>query len=147
MSSHSSRVKARRPSYLRPYAALKQPVIVAVEALGHGNTLRIEVFQRRPVPALLLHVPHVHLVDEAMPTLGRHLGLRSVCLVGAHVVVLQRGQHRLQPGLNLGRLVRGAVARQQKFQHEGGDIGALLDAVQEVLADDLAVKVFQQFQV
>jgi hypothetical protein len=89
----------------------------------------------------------MHLVDEAVPALGGHFGLRRVRLVGPHVVVLQRGQHRLQPGLNLRRFVAGAVAGQQKLQHEGGHVGALLDAVQQVLAHHLAVEVFQEFLV
>ena len=105
--------------HLGPDAALQQAVVVAVELLGDGDALRVEVLQRRPVALLLLDVAHVHLVDEAVLALGRHLGLGGVGLVGAHVVVLQRGQHRLHAGLDLGRVVAGAVAGQQELQHEG----------------------------
>ena len=79
--------------------------------------------------------------------LGGDLGLGGVGLVGAHVVVLQGGQHRLQAGLDLGRVVAGAVAGEQELQHKGGHIGALLDAVQQVLAHDLAVELIEQLLV
>lgn len=73
---------------------------------------------------LLFHVTHVHLVDEPVPALGGHFRLGRVGLVGPHVVVVQGGQHGLHAGLDFRRIVAGAVAGQQKFQHESGHVGA-----------------------
>jgi hypothetical protein len=79
--------------------------------------------------------------------LGRHARLGRVGLVGPHVVVLQRGQHGFDPGLDLGGFVAGTVASQQELQHERRHVGALLHAVQQILADDFAGVEFVQFAI
>ena len=48
----------------------------------------------------------------------------------------------MQPVLldDLGRIVAGAKAREEKLQHECRNVRALLDPMQQILADDLAVE-------
>ena len=75
-----------------------------------------------------------------MLALHRYAGLRRVGFVGAHVVLLQGREHRLHAGLDLRRIIAGAIAGEQELQHEGRDVRALLDPVQEVLAHDLAIE-------
>ena len=129
-----------RERHLGPDAAFEQAVVVPVELLADGDALRVEVLQRRPVPLLLLDVADVDLVDEPVLALGRDARLRRVGLVRPDVVVLQRGENGLHAGVDLGRVVAGAEAGEQELQHERRHVGALLDPVQQILADDLAVE-------
>ena len=136
-----------RQGHLGPDPALQQAVVVAVELFADGNALGVEVLQRRPVALLLLHVAHMDLVDEAVPALGCHLGLGGIGLVGADIVFLEGGEHGLHAGVQLRLVIAGAELGEQKLQDEGRDVGALLDPVQQVLAQHLAVKGRVQFQV
>jgi hypothetical protein len=78
-------------------------------------------------------------------TFGGHLGLRRIGLVRANVVLLERGQHSLHAGVEFGLVIAGAIFGEQELQYEGRDVGALLDPVQQVLAQDLAVEDLVQF--
>ncbi len=80
----------------------------------------------------------MHFVDEAMLPFSGYFRLRGIGFVWTYVVLLQCSKDRFDPSLNFGWIVARAVACQQKFQHEGRDIGPLFDAVQQILADHFA---------
>ena len=127
-----------RHGHLGPQAPFEQALVVAVPLLADSDALRVEVFQRRPMPFFFLDIANMDLVDEAVLAQRRYLGLLGVGLVGPHIVVLQGGQHRVHAGRQLGLVVAGAETRQQELQHKGRHVGAFLDAVQQVLAHHLA---------
>ena len=125
---------------LRPDATFEEAIVVPVKLLADGDALRGEILERRPMPLFLFDVAHMHLVDELVLALHRHARLSRVGLVRADVVLLQGREDGLHARLDLRRVVAGAIACEQELQDEGRDVGALLDPVQEVLADDLAVE-------
>ena len=86
------------------------------------------------MPAVLLDVIDVHLVDETMLALSGYLGLRRIGLVRPHVIFLQRRQHRLHASIHLCLVIAGAVLGKQELQDERRDVGAFLDSMQQVLA-------------
>jgi hypothetical protein len=133
--------------HFRPDAPLQQAIVVAIELFTDGDALRVEVLQGGPVALLLLDIADMHLVDETMLALGRHLRLRRVRLVGFDVVVLQAGQHRFHARVHFRLIVAGAKPGQQELQDEGRDVGAFLDSMQQILAQHLAVELFQQLDV
>jgi hypothetical protein len=60
---------------------------------------------------------------------------------------LDRFEHRREAFVDLPRVVAGAIPREKEFQNEGRYVGALLDLLQEVLADHLPCEDFVQFLV
>ena len=97
------------------------------------------------MPLFFLHVADVHLVDEAVLTFGRNTGLRRVRFVGANVIVLERRQDGFDTGLDFDVVVAGAVPGEQELKDERRDVRPFLDAVQQILANDLAGELFVQF--
>jgi len=77
-----------RQGHFRPNSAFQQAIVVPVELLADGDTLRVEILQRCPVPLFLFDVTNVNLVDKPVLALGGYLGLRRIGLVWPHVVLL-----------------------------------------------------------
>ena len=87
------------------------------------------------------------LVDELVFALHGDARLSCIRLVGTDVVLVQGGKHGFHSRLDFSRIVAGAVAGQQEFQHEGGYVGAPLDPVQQILAHHFAAEDLVQLPV
>jgi len=75
------------------------------------------------------------LVDDLVPPLFPDIGPDQAGLVAMDVMLAKDLLDGVDPGLNGGLVMGGAVLPQQVFEHVGGDDGIAFDGLDEVLSD------------
>ena len=124
-----------------PDAADQQLLELLDDGAGNLDSLDAQVAEQRLVNVPLFVERHRHLVDdlEAAPLPDR--GLHLLGFVGPDVVLGQNLFDGVQPVLDHGLVVRGAVTPQQILQDVDRHVRTFLDQLGQVLANDLARKV------
>jgi hypothetical protein len=68
------------------------------------------------------------------------LRLGCISFVWPHVILLQGGENGLHASIHLRLIIAGAILREQKLQDERRDVGALLDAMEQILAKHFPIE-------
>ena len=110
-------------------------------SLGTSIAADAEVAELRLVDVALLVERHAHLVDDLETASLADRRFHLLGLVGPHVVLGEDLFDRAEAVFDNGLVVRRAVGSEQIFQDVDRHVGAFLDQLGQVLANDLAREV------
>lgn len=124
-----------------PDAADQQLLELLDDIAGDLDPADAEVAELRLVDVALLVERHAHLVDDLETAALADRRFHLLRLVGTHVVLGEDLFDRAEAVFDNGLVVRRAVGSEQIFQDVDWHVGAFLDQLGQVLANDLAREV------